>query len=87
MWIDVLLSAGIEVEICKVKAKEMNPATLAAKKRKRPSTGVKKESVGSMQSIDVDAEEDEEDKETGEFEYESGEEGKGEGRWEKRGKG
>ena len=36
-----------------------------------------------MQSIDVD---EDEEKEVGEFDYESGEEGKAEGRWEKKGK-
>lgn len=67
------------MEVCKVKAKELDPASI--KKRKRPM--INRASVGSMQSIDVD---EDEEKEVGEFDYESGEEGKAEGRWEKKGK-
>jgi Fanconi-associated nuclease 1 len=84
VWIDVLLSAGIQVEVCKVKAKEMKLSAEQVKKRKRQaSTGVVKRSKSEVEAFEVDEELLEKD-EGGEFEYESGDEGKGEGRWEKK---
>ena len=83
VWIDVLLSAGIQVEVCKVKAKEMNLSAEQIKKRKRQaSVGRVKRSKSEAGAFEVDEELLE--KEEGEFEYESGDEGKGEGRWEKK---
>jgi len=83
VWIDVLLSAGIQVEVCKVKAKEMNLSAEQIKKRKRQaSVGRVKRSKSEAEAFEVDEELLE--KEEGEFEYESGDEGKGEGRWEKK---
>lgn len=80
VWIDVLLSAGIQVEVCKVKAKDVDAPL---KKRKRFIA--KKEETMSI-DIDNGVEEGRDEKEPGEFDYESGDEGKGEGRWEKRGR-
>jgi hypothetical protein len=85
VWIDVLLSAGIQVEVCKVKSKDLSAEQI--KKRKRAvsaARGVKDErGKTELEVFDVEEEEDEEE---GEFDYESGEEGKGEGRWEKKSK-
>jgi len=82
VWIDVLLSAGIQVEVCKVKAKDLTAAD--QKKRKRSGTtgsGKRAKSETGLEAF----EEEKEEKEEGEFDYESGDEGKGEGRWEKGG--
>jgi Fanconi-associated nuclease 1 len=76
VWIDVLLSAGIQVEVCKVKAKDLGVAD--QKKRKRSGTAWS----GKRAKSEVELEAFEEEKEEGEFDYESGDEGKGEGRWE-----
>lgn len=114
VWIDVLLSAGVPVEVCKVKAKvvAVGRATGSedqidtdgkvsvkgrpkAKVEQKPKVtkGVKRRSdekdrngwkrVKEYNLGDGTAVED--DEEEGEFAYESGEEGKGEGRWEARG--
>ena len=80
VWIDVLLSAGIQVEVCKVKAKDLSAAE--QKKRKRSGTaglGKRAKSEVGLEAFD----EEKEEKEEGEFDYESGDEGKGEGSWEK----
>lgn len=81
VWIDVLLSAGIPVEVCKVKAKDVDPSTV--KKRKRPQAGgtKKEERADSALSLDPELEAMDEDEEPGEFTYESGDEGKAEGHW------
>jgi Fanconi-associated nuclease 1 len=85
VWIDVLLSAGIQVEVCKVKSKDLSAEQV--KKRKRAvsaARGVKDERGKS--ELEVFGVEEEDEEEGGEFDYESGEEGKGEGRWEKKSK-
>lgn len=134
VWIDVLLSAGVPVEVCKVKAKikgvedgEDEEGVMAGKRGRAGSRaksagvgagkGVKRKSGDSLgagtsggggadkskrkeqgkngwkrvrtgdhgesHGAEGDEEEDGEEEE-GEFAYESGEEGKPEGRWEKR---
>lgn len=83
VWIDVLLSAGIQVEVCKVKAKDLTAAD--QKKRKGSGTagsGKRAKSETGLEAFE-DEKEEKEEKEEGEFDYESGDEGKGEGRWEK----
>jgi Fanconi-associated nuclease 1 len=137
VWIDVLLSAGVPVEVCKVKAKlpgaggtsdgeeggkaksrgikgrsaSVAGSEVGTKGVKRKSSlnvgagdsakkgkGPERKGSGSVsgngwkrvKNYDLGDEEgskgnkDEEEEEEGEFAYESGEEGKPEGRWEKR---
>ena len=128
VWIDVLLSAGVPVEVCKVKAKikgkadeeeDDNDEGEMKGGRGKKAAGVKRKSSGSEKSVSVQRtgksqslsrsqsrsqsqngwkrvrnhdygedgekdEVDEEDEEKGEFAYESGDEGKPEGKWEKR---
>ena len=81
VWIDVLLSAGVQVEVCRVKAKE---GSVAQVKRKR-SIPVKRRCRGEGVKGEVESGEggEEEEAEDG---LESGEEGLGEGYWEKEGK-
>jgi Fanconi-associated nuclease 1 len=84
VWIDVLLSAGIQVEVCKVKAKDLSISAEQARKRKRERGG---SGIGkrAKSEISLEAFRDEtEEREEGEFDYESGEEGKEEGKWEKK---
>jgi Fanconi-associated nuclease 1 len=79
VWIDVLLSAGIQVEVCKVKSKDLT----AAEQKKRKRSGTAGSGKRGKSETGLEAFEDEkEEKEEGEFDYESGDEGKGEGRWE-----
>jgi hypothetical protein len=62
----------------------MNLSAEQIKKRKRQaSTGMVKRSKSEVEAFEVDEELLDKD-EGGEFEYESGDEGKGEGRWEKK---
>lgn len=91
MWIDVLLSAGVPVEVCKVAADEPKKSLKALEKlKKRLATSESKARIadgkakremnsawsGDEQAEDTEGEEDE-------WRYESGEEGKAEGRWER----
>jgi hypothetical protein len=63
----------------------MNLSAEQIKKRKRQaSTGMVKRSKSEVEAFEVDEELLEKDEEGGEFEYESGDEGKGEGRWDKK---
>ncbi|ORX37453.1 hypothetical protein BD324DRAFT_626275 [Kockovaella imperatae] len=113
IWIDVLLSAGVPVEVCKVKAKD-HEASRSAMERlaKRKASAVSKEVQAksakrikkdrgeqdddemAMMEMErgegVDADENGDDDDDGdqededdEWKYESGDEGKGEGRWER----
>jgi len=70
------------VEVCKVKAKDLTVAD--QKKRKRPGTAESGKRAKSDTGLEA-FEEEKEEKEEGEFDYESGDEGKAEGRWEKGG--
>jgi len=80
VWIDVLLSAGIQVEVCKVKSKDLSAAE--QKKRKRSGTAGSGKRAKSETGLEA-FEDEKEEKEEGEFDFESGDEGEGEGRWEK----
>ncbi|OCF42115.1 fanconi-associated nuclease 1 [Kwoniella heveanensis CBS 569] len=108
VWIDVLLSSGIQVEVCKVKAKEPTTTQIEkAKKRKSTTENLKTDGQPKRpkkekkvyergddgEYIDADEleavtvrkdEEDEGWEKEDEFRLEDGEEGKGEGKWEKR---
>ena len=99
IWIDVLLSAGVQVEVCKVKAKDASSATL--KKRKASTDAVVSETSrktsksakssrtngwGKMKEYDWGSEDEMEQDgdEEDEWVNESGEEGKPEGHLERR---
>lgn len=80
MWLSVLLSAGIAVEVCHVAEATTKPPVNKGHKRRKEGT----EGWGNgRRDFDGDQEEnpeeDEEDEEDDEFKYESGGEGKGEG--------
>lgn len=79
IWIDVLLSAGVPVEVCRVKTKE-DAAGRAGMRTKRTDSGRSKRAAARPppELIVVDDSDDEEDNE---WQYESGDEGKPEGRW------
>jgi Fanconi-associated nuclease 1 len=85
VWISVLLSAGIDVEVCHV-AEDNDTAPLkAAKKRKlnngkRSWGGQERYDYNGTHDADEDEDEDEDEDDDDEFKYESGGEGKGEGR-------
>ena len=86
MWIDVLLSAGVDVEVCRVEEASL---TVEAPKRrplrKRSSNGARKDGSRAKRYDHENGEEgtDEEDGggDADEFKYESGEEGKKTGGW------
>ncbi|KAK4689481.1 fanconi-associated nuclease 1, partial [Tremellales sp. Uapishka_1] len=94
VWIDVLLSAGVPVEVCRVKAKDVTSTASKLVKRKPPAksqTPARKKSKdgggwGKKKDHDYGSlgEEDEGDGEgeDDEWKYESGEEGKATGGWE-----
>ena len=70
------------MEVCKVKAKDLSAAE--QKKRKISGTagsGKRAKSETGLENFEEEKEEKEE-KEEGEFDYESGDEGREEGRWE-----
>lgn len=82
IWIDVLLSAGVPVEVCRVKAKEDD--VRPAMRTKRTDSGRSKRSSVNSKSVELIVLDDGADEEeTGDCEwlYESGDEGKPEGRW------
>lgn len=96
VWIDVLLSTGVQVEVCRVKAKEMSAADekrLAKAKGGAVLNGGGKgktkkeegEDLLAMAKEEMSVAEQEEAEEA-EWTYESGEEGKAEGHWERGGK-
>ena len=87
VWIDVLLSAGVPVEVCRVLAdttKASSKALDALKKRlalaeykERIANGTaKREGTEVLSELEEDTEGEED-----EWKYESGDEGKKEGRW------
>lgn len=80
IWIDVLLSAGVPVEVCRVKAKEDSEAR-PAMRTKRTDSGKTKRSKPAPEPIVVPDSDDDEEERDNEWQYESGEEGKPEGRW------
>ena len=100
VWIDVLLSAGVQVEVCKVKAKDGGMSGIGPKKRKAStetamsmSTASRKSSKGQSGSRGDNGwskvkqyewgsgdERDEDD----EWKHETGDEGKAEGRLERK---
>ena len=79
VWISVLLSAGIDVEVCHV-AEDTDPAPPQVVKRRKLNNG--KGSRGGRERYDYDDmdDADEDEDEEDEFKYESGDEGKAEGR-------
>ncbi len=68
----MLLSAGVPVEVCRVKAKEDDGRPVM--RTKRTDSGKSKRVAAKPEPIVVDDSDDE-------WQYESGEEGKPEGRW------
>jgi len=81
VWIDVLLSAGVQVEVCRVKAKDASASDKKRAAKRKGSWG----KVVAKPEMDL-GNDDEEEEEEGETKYESGEEGKREGYWEGDGK-
>ena len=88
IWIDVLLSAGVPVEVCRVNAKSHEQSMKALerlnKKKKveqTRATGAKRK-AGVEDETELEVEVREDDPEQDEWEYESGGEGKDEGHWE-----
>ncbi|KAL1408877.1 hypothetical protein Q8F55_005691 [Vanrija albida] len=90
VWIDVLQSVGVPVEVCRVQAKD---GAEAADKLKRKNSRVKAEQRAATRKrgpspIVVDDSSEGEAGEAGEadeWQFESGDEGKGEGHWERAG--
>ncbi|CAK9784633.1 hypothetical protein CC85DRAFT_325949 [Cutaneotrichosporon oleaginosum] len=75
IWIDVLLSAGVPVEVCRVKAKEDADGRPIMRTKRTDSGKSKRAAAKAPEPIVVD------DSEEDEWTYESGDEGKPEGRW------
>ena len=79
MWIDVLLSAGVQVEVCRVKAKDTSGMPM--KRKRSPLVGGRKDGGVAKGGFESGESEDE----VGEG-CEGEEDGKVEGYWEKDGK-
>lgn len=88
IWIDVLLSAGVPVEVCRVKAKEdgegrpvMRTKRTDSGKSKRAKAKPEPEPEPALIVISDSADDEDDDEGDDQWQYESGDEGKPEGRW------
>ena len=81
VWIDVLLSAGVPVEVCKVKAKDAEASCVAMdrlSKKRKASLDTTPNKMKADTAEEWSGPEDHGEEED-EWKYESGEEGKNEG--------
>lgn len=85
----MLQSVGVPVEVCRVKAKD---GSEAADKLKRKNSRIKQEQRAPRKRgpspivVDDSSEEETQGADADEWQFESGDEGKGEGHWERTGK-
>ncbi|GMK54143.1 hypothetical protein CspeluHIS016_0107290 [Cutaneotrichosporon spelunceum] len=82
IWIDFLLSAGVSVEVCRVKAKE-DANGLPAMQTKRTDSGRSKRAVAKPPPEPIVVDDSDQEEEENEWQYASGDEGKPEGHWER----
>ncbi|BEJ12459.1 hypothetical protein CspHIS471_0209190 [Cutaneotrichosporon sp. HIS471] len=86
IWIDFLLSAGVPVEVCRVKAKE-DAEGRPVIATKRTDSGRRKRAAARPPPEPIVVDDSDDDKEDNEWQYESGDEGKPEGHWARPGEG
>jgi len=97
VWVDVLLSAGVQVEVCRVKAKDVASSTKKRSSPMKERQGLGRDGTrGDSMKVEDDAghgredgdgrverDENGDEEGDGEWKYEGGDEGKAEGYWER----